>query len=297
MRRSIPSATLVLALAATACSLRGHGPIGGSAGRPADARPAPVARFYHTDLRFPTASEIAAAQAGSLVVLTFKAPAGWVASGGADDRIRADAARMSAAGGDWLVGYWHEPEDDLTPEAYRAAARRVAGLVRTPNVRTIAVLMASTFASGEATTWYPGDDVVDVLGVDGYDWRGCRGHGGVVNPSSSPRSFGTIFEPADRFAVEHGKPLVVAEFGTPRDPTQPGAQAAWIRTAGRWIDAHPDVLGTWYFDLGLSAGFRCDWELDADARAAEASLSGPPSPGPITPGGPTSGPRPAGGTP
>jgi hypothetical protein len=285
----------MFALVLAGCSLRP--PVGSSTDRRPDARPAPVARFYHTDLRFPSATELEAARAGSLVVVTFKVPAGWVASGGADDRLRADAARMSGAGGDWLVGFWHEPEDDLTPDAYRAAARRVADVMGMPNVRTISVLMASTFASGEAATWYPGDDAVDVIGVDGYDWRGCRGHGGVADPASAARSFGAIFEPADRFATEHGKPLLVAEFGTPRDPAEPDGQVAWLHAAGRWLDAHPEVIGTWYFDLGLSSGFRCDWELDAAARAADAALSRPAAPGPMTPGGPALGPSPAGGSP
>jgi hypothetical protein len=276
-----PTAALVAFLSAIlampACSPQlggtgtGPSPVGVSGEQPG---PGGVVRFYHTELRFPTRAEISWARSGARVVLTFKADPMAIVRGAFDTRLRASAESMSSAGGDWLVGYWHEPEDDMASSVYRGAFRHVAAILQPfPHVRTIAVLMASTFTQGNGLTWYPGDRAVDVLGVDGYNWQGCRSNGGLAAPGATPRSFGQIFAAADAFALGHGIPMVVAEFGTPADPAHPGARTAWLAAAGRWMTAHPELLGAWYFDLGSQEGFLCEWTLGPAARTEYRSLS------------------------
>ena len=269
-------ALLSAVLAMPACSPHlgetgtGPSPVGVS-----DEHPGPggIVRSYHTDLRFPRKAEISSARSGARVVLTFKADPMAIVRGTFDARLRASAKTMSSAGGDWLVGYWHEPEDDMAAGVYREAFRHVAAIVQPfPHVRTIAVLMASTFTHGDGLTWYPGDAAVDVLGVDGYDWEGCRSNGGLAAPGATHRSFGQIFAAADAFALAHEIPMVVAEFGTPANPTQPGARTAWLAAAGRWMAAHPELLGAWYFDFGSKQGFLCEWTLGPAARAEYRSL-------------------------
>jgi hypothetical protein len=264
-------------LAMPACSPQlartgtGLSPVGVSGEQPG---PGGVVRSYHTDLRFPTKAEISSARSGARLVLTFKADAMAIIRGTFDTRLRVSAKTMASAGGDWLVGYWHEPEDDMPAGVYREAFRHVAAILRPfPHVRTIAVLMASTFTQGDGMTWYPGNAAVDVLGVDGYDWAGCRSNGGLAAPSATHRSFGQIFAAADAFALAHGIPMIVAEFGTPADPAHPGARTAWLAAAGRWMAAHPELLGAWYFDLGSEQGFLCEWTLGLAARAAYRFLS------------------------
>jgi hypothetical protein len=292
-------ALLSAILAMPACSPQ----VGGtSTQRPSPARvggqlgPGGVARFYHTDLRFPTKPELTSARSGARVVLTFKADPMATIRGAFDGRLRVSAEKMSSAGGDWLIGYWHEPEDDMLPSLYREAFRHVAAVLHPfPHVRTIAVLMASTFTHGDGLTWYPGDGAVDVLGVDGYNWEGCRSNGGLAAPGATARSFGQIFAAADVFARAHGIPMLVAEFGTPASPTNPRARTVWLAAAGRWMAAHPELLGAWYFDLGRRQGFLCEWTLGPAARAEYRSLStgggvdpnptGNPGTGPATPGG------------
>ena len=222
-----------------------------------------IVRAYHTDLSFPTEGELSAAEAGDRVVLTFKADPTAVVTGEDDPALEAAASAMSVAGGDWLVGYWHEPEDDMTPARYQRAFQHVAAIFgRAANVRTIAVFMAWTFTTGDGDTWYPGDDAVDVIGVDGYNWMGCLSHGGDVSPTGWSRSFADVFKAADAFAVAHAKPLIATEFGTPDDPSHPGAKARWLRDAGQWIDAHPEFIGGTYFNYDLTDGFRCNWALN-----------------------------------
>jgi len=235
--------------------------------------PARVARFFHTDLAFPTTEEIAAARTGQTVLLTFKDDPQVIVSGAADDALRTALAPMTAAGSDWLLGYWHEPESDLTPAEYRAAFVHVADLAKgAAHVRTVMVLQASTFAGGRADAWYPGDDVVDVVGVDGYDWKGCRTHGGVAAPGASSASFARIFGSAEAFAQTHDKPVVVGEFATAADPTRPWARAGWLREAAAWMGEHPAFIGAAYFNHGTAGGFRCQWALSAEQRRVYESL-------------------------
>jgi hypothetical protein len=269
-------ASLSMILAMPACSPRlggtrtGPPSVGASGEQPG---PEGVVRAYHTDLRFPTRAEISSARFGARVVLTFKADPVAIVRGAFDTRLRASAKTMSGTGGDWLVGYWHEPEDDMVPSIYREAFRHVAAIMRPfPHVRSIAVLMASTFTQGDGLTWYPGDRAVDVLGVDGYNWEGCRSNGGLAAPGATARSFGQIFAAADAFAIAHGLSLLVAEFGTAANPARPGARIAWLAAAGRWMAAHPELLGAWYFDLGRQEGFLCEWTLGPAARAEYRSL-------------------------
>jgi hypothetical protein len=111
--------------------------------------------------------------------------------------------------------------------------------------------------------------------VDGYDWRGCRANGGAPAPGSPTLSFGQVFTAADRFALAHGKPLLVAEFGTPADPSDPQSQATWLTAARQWIADHPETIGAWYFDFGRGQGFRCEWALNPAAETAYRSFSTP----------------------
>lgn len=236
-------------------------------------RPVRVARFFHTDLAFPTAEEIAVARTGQPVLLTFKDDPQKIVSGADDDVLRAAVAAMDATGGDWLLGYWHEPESDLAPDEFRAAFAHVAGLVEgTAGVRTVMLLQASTYAGGRADAWYPGDDAVDVIGADGYDWKGCRTHGGIAAPGASSASFAKIFGGAEAFAQAHGVPVVVGEFATAADPTRPWARAGWLREAAAWMGEHPAFLGAAYFNHGTGGGFRCQWALSAQQRRVYESL-------------------------
>jgi len=236
-------------------------------------RPVRIARFYETTFDFPTPQESAVARSGEPVVLTFKADPETVASGADDPAIQQAVSTMSSAGGQWFFGYWHEPELGLTPHTYRAAFEHVASVVgNAPHVQTISILTAATFSNGRADLWYAGHDAVDVIGVDGYNWVGCFAKGGDAVAGAPSRSFGQIFGAADAFALEHGKPLIAAEFGSVADPAHPNARATWLEDAARWLSGHPEFIGSSYFDHGTSFGARCNWNLDAEELDLYESL-------------------------
>ncbi len=232
-----------------------------------------VVRFFHTDLTFPTDEEVTAAHGGQAVVLSFKTDPAAINAGTNDAALRQAEATMGTAEGTWYVGYWHEPEGEMDPAVYRAAFSHVAALMHdVSNVQTIMILSATTYASGRSADWYAGDDAVDAIGADGYDWRGCRTNGGVAEPGSASRGFGQIFEAADAFARSKDKPIIAGEFGTAADPTGPGSRITWLRNAAAWLADHPEFIGGWYFNHGTAGGFRCNWALDAHGNELATAL-------------------------
>jgi len=203
---------------------------------------------------------------GVLPFVTFK--------GANDVRLRCDQAR--AFGAPLFLGFAHEPENDLTPQAF-IAAWQVLGAYCPRNARTVMVLMAATYAAGNADVWYPGDDAVDVVGADGYDWAGARtdkGGDGYSKPGASHRSFAKIFEPVEAFAARHGKPIAVGEFGTPDDHDGPQRKADWLAEAGAHLRATPAYVAATYFQHSSKTGdAKCTWSLDTpEAIAAWQAL-------------------------
>ena len=91
------------------------------------------------------------------------------------------------------------PANGYTPEAYKAAWRRMAERFKAKRAFNVAWVWHSF--SGDADvdllSWYPGDDLVDWCAVTWFD----------QDPS--------YMEPMARFARLHGKPLMIAE-ATPR---------------------------------------------------------------------------------
>lgn len=132
----------------------------------------------------------------------------------------------------------HEPETENpnvmgTKQDFIDAWRRIVTVFRNhhvDNVRFTLVLTAYTYARTDgngAWSWYPGDDVVDVIGADGYNFYGCR-----PGVAESWRPFSQIFEPVRAFAAAHpGKGALIAEWGSVEDPGDPGRKADWISGA------------------------------------------------------------------
>jgi beta-mannanase len=89
---------------------------------------------------------------------------------------------------------------------------------------------------------YPGDNVIDWISADGYNYAGCPG-------KTVPwRSFEQIFGPWYQWAKRHGKPLIIAEFGLSEDPKTPGRKGAWFQQAATQLTAFPLIKALVYFE-------------------------------------------------
>lgn len=177
-----------------------------------------------------------------------------IANGDRDRQIRRKARELKAFGQPVYLAFHHEPEDDRdldsksrsgTRKSYKRAFRRIHRVFRAEGVTNVSfvwTLTGHTFRRGEADRWYPGDNVVDVVGVDAYNWFGT-GHAG----GSTWTTFAAAFQPAYDWAIARGKPMWVTETGTLEDPSDPSRKAQWYYDMGAQAQAWPNLRAIVYF--------------------------------------------------
>jgi hypothetical protein len=237
---------------------------------------------------FPRASLDAIAAAGAEPVVTWE-PMFYRRADGAETMITAQqitAGNYDAYLGAWahdaaawgrpiMVRFAHEMNlsryhwggtaadyGTASPEKFRAMWRHVVGVFRRahatnvcwafcPNCESVpGVGNPSAAPWNTAPAYYPGDDYVDALGMDGYNW------GDTQTPAkngwqSSWRSFSSTFDALRRalLALAPGKPLYV--FETASAPTGgdkarwlaelAGTTAAWQLEGVVWFEANKEV--------------------------------------------------------
>jgi beta-mannanase len=117
------------------------------------------------------------------------------------------------------------------------------------------------FKSGAAQDYYPGDGYVDWICTDGYNWA----PGG---PRDKWRSFSEIFQAFYTWAMPHGKPLLIAEYGCMEGAV--GQKASWFTAAQNDLKTQlPGIRAVVYFD-----SFRTyDWRVHSSTSAFNAFRS------------------------
>jgi hypothetical protein len=197
-------------------------------------RTASIFHTYHKgDEPFPTRSEIAMTRDAAhprVLLMNWKIAYGssWarVARGANDARIDAFAARAKAYGQKFFLVLNHEPENDVIARAGSGwEARDFAAMYRHTILRLRAqgvtnVVNVAAYMGNEkwmAQSWwknlYPGDDVVDWMGLDSY-----------VSVEKGYYHFGDFGDLLDRaptgggrgfyeWAAAKGKPMMIAEWG------------------------------------------------------------------------------------
>jgi hypothetical protein len=147
--------------------------------------------------------------------------------------------------------------------AFVAAWRHVHDLFAAQGVRAFWVWSpnADAFAGarGGVDRYWPGDDYVDWVAAEGFNWNGCNGQPGW-------QSFGSTFGAFHAWGSAKAKPLMVAATGTVEDLASPGRKRAWyLEAAAALARAMPRV---WAVVL-LDQGGRCDWRPDTSALSME----------------------------
>lgn len=170
---------------------------------------------------------------------TSKGLVSWqgIAQGHQDAWITQQARSLKASGWEGYFCFHKEPEDEGTPENWKAAYRRVHQIfnnVGVTKMKWVVCLMASTYAAGRAGLWLPGEFAM--LGVDGYNRYNCF--------HTKWRSFEEIFTPAHNFAAAHHRKLYIVESGCVEG--EPGRKAEWLRNARAQLKRWPNVAGISY---------------------------------------------------
>lgn len=194
-------------------------------------------------------STVANAQPGSAV---FSDIARWA------DTLNARPVRV-------LFTFSHEPESASSRwlgnnTGFVAAYRHVVTIFRHRGVDNVEFnwnMTAYAFYAPSrdpryAPKWYPGDAYVDNVAADPYNWLNCGPGGGKW------RSLGRIASPALAFAKSHGKQLLLAEFGSQRDPRR----AQWLRDAYAWLKANRAYIrGAFYYNHPPTGAGSCYMKL------------------------------------
>jgi hypothetical protein len=171
-----------------------------------------------------------------------------VSDGSRDAYIAAQARAVAAYGRptfvrlDWEFNSQAYPQWNLpavTPEQYVASWRHVVAMFS--HVPNVAFVWSPTTWSGPNATptaaWWPGDDVVDWVGLDAYPQSAdrdylLRGRDGMDDMAA--------------LAALHRKPLMVAEWAP--DLPHPDTIAAMTLIL-KWAADHPVVQALVYFDF------------------------------------------------
>ncbi|UNT00170.1 hypothetical protein MMF93_29715 [Streptomyces tubbatahanensis] len=165
------------------------------------------------------------------------------AAGGFDAHFRTLARHLVRAGlADTVVvlgwemngtTYTHRCAPD--PRAWKAYWRRIVTTMRAVDGQRFRFDFAPS-RGRDAIPWtacYPGDDVVDVLGMDAYDQpKGMSFDEQVREPYG--------LQAHVDFAARHGKPLSYPEWGLFRN----GDNAAYVRSMLAWMDRHKPLYQT-----------------------------------------------------
>ncbi|MDQ1503946.1 MAG: hypothetical protein QOD57_1673, partial [Actinomycetota bacterium] len=202
---------------------------------------------------------------GRIPMISWAKQSSDVILSGADDAyIAARADGVKALGKDVFLRWFWEMDGSRnlaysqSPEAYIAAWRHIHDIFTARGATNVAWVWcpnASSFKTGSAQLYYPGDDVVDWICADGYNFY----------PDSSYKEFEPIFSAFYNWASQRPKPLMIGEYGDQQ--AAPGQRAAWIDAAHAALEQKfPRILAVVYFHSNSLH----DWTLPAEPDALDA---------------------------
>jgi hypothetical protein len=94
---------------------------------------------------------------------------------------------------------------------------------------------AANVCGGVSTTCYPGDDYVDIIGIDNYDhFPASATKADFDRVAAAPEGLDWLLA----FAKKRGKLFSVGEWGVVSNPNGGGDNAAFIRWMHAWFATH-----------------------------------------------------------
>ncbi len=195
-----------------------------------------------------------------------------IAAGSQDAYVKAWATAIRRLGGPVLIRLDHEMNGNWMPWSpgvngnsatdYVDMWRHVHKVFAAARARNVTWVWSPNVAypgSAPLDGLYPGDSLVDRVGVDGYNWGGVGGNA-WVEPAA-------LFTPTiAQIRLLTSRPLMIAEVGCA--PT--GDKAAWVTAFFAYLEATPDIRSFIWFD----ADKETDWRFDDSAADSAAFAAG-----------------------
>ncbi|MEP6666368.1 MAG: carbohydrate binding domain-containing protein [Nocardioidaceae bacterium] len=198
--------------------------------------------------------------ANRLPWLSFKLPYSWadMAAGRGDSWATDVVDRLAQVNGPVWLAFHHEPEGDGPIADWTDMQRHLAPIVhaRSDNIAfTVIYISWDAFYVPQyalSNTW-PGDQHVDILGLDMYNEYGAVRNGVLGTKMLEPSKYMT---PASQFAQQHGVPWAVAEIGYTRAAAS--VDPDWLLKMFHAMQGNGGI-GMSYFNSSLNS--IADWTL------------------------------------
>src|SRR6185503_2080216 len=136
-----------------------------------------------------------------------------IANGVWDTRIHEEAANIIAFASPMIFSFHHEPNTAPpwhrscgSGADYQAAWRHIHDIFVADGVTNVLYSFTFTalgFDHNRGDEFYPGNDIIDVIAADGYNWFNCSFHNGPW------REFSEIFDTFHAYGESKGKPMYV----------------------------------------------------------------------------------------
>jgi hypothetical protein len=195
-----------------------------------------------------------------------------IARGDHDSYLRKSARQARDFGKPILLRFAHEQNGNWypwglgvngnTPGDHIAALRRVVRIFREEGAHQVKHVWSPNVGSFEA--FWPGDEYVDYLGLDGYNF------GSIYNDW---RSFEEIFDSSYRQIVRLSKkPLIITEFSSNE---RGGDKAAWVRHtfSADVARRYPRIRAYVWFDENKESDGEADWRVNSSGASLDAFRS------------------------
>jgi hypothetical protein len=195
-----------------------------------------------------------------------------LAAGTHDADIRDQADAIGALTAPVLLTLHHEPDQTHygTPAEFVAAWRHYVAVFRDRGVTNVAwnwIMTPSSFRTPPigpgADALYPGDDVVDWMSLDPYNWFACS-----EGKPPAWRPLREMLTPFAAWAEPHNKPLMLGEWASAEDPARPTRKAEWFAEAAQTLEDFPRVKAVSYYE-GVG---KCPWWHASSRPAKDAFL-------------------------
>lgn len=224
----------------------------------------------------------AAAEQGAIPVITWEpwtrpergsAVMRRLANGALDEYVHDWAAELKNCAHRICLRFAHEFNGDWYPWSpaggtaatdHVAAWRHVHSIFTdggAANVDWVWCVDAQIKRRAPISDWYPGDEYVDHLAVDGFNWGHCPGRTHWRQPEEV---FGSALSALGDLAA---KPLMVTEVACAESG---GDKAKWIGDLISYLDAQPKVTAFIWFDHRKER----DWRIASTPRSAAAMARG-----------------------
>ena len=164
-----------------------------------------------------------------------------------------------------IEGYpWCVVNNGKDPEKYVKAYRHVVDIFKKEGTTNAKWIWCPMRESWPPEKWnnmeaaYPGDDYVDWIGIDGYNW-------GTTQSWSQWQTFKELFRDVARqlWRKHPTKPIMIAEFGSSE---KGGNKAAWILDIPNDLKKQSYIKALNVFEEKKEA----DWRLSADPKSLAA---------------------------